>query len=299
MRIANCKLSYQIINRIMQPKIPLNDPSGNTIEVNNITGTELDLLVFMSIRQNPWGKVTGIYYKDACLELGYSCKQTFYNAIHGLEYKEYIAINYNIHDEYWECTILNNVFDNDEDDKKGYFNTNRAFLHSPEFRNLKLNEKKICIYLAMSYQESHWKQYGLKIYPETIAKKIGLITTSLVYSYMENINKFFPNKREKSNSNGEIFVLPKGNFIPFDCKQKTEREHFLTHKFTYFCRIFKISYTLKDLKDLIILIGQYAVVGIGILYGTICDVLLRYRSIQPALINRLLSERRGRAGFLT
>jgi len=273
----------------MQPTTWIYDDFTNSLkEVSNLSGDQLDLLIYLSVRQNPWGNVRGLYYKDVCLDLGFVHKASFYNALHGLERKGYIKINYMVSDD-WECTIIDNIFDKDEDDKKGYFSTNRAFLHTPDFRKLKVNEKKICIYLATAYQEQNFKEHGLKIYPETIAKKIGIKSTFLVYGYMENINKFFPNKREVSKSHKEIFVLSPGNFIPFDSKGKSERELFLTHKIKHFCRRFKICYTISDLKDLIILIGQYAQIGLGQLYGTICDVLLGYRSIEPPLINKLLS----------
>lgn len=55
MRISNCKLSYKIIDKIMLSKLHIIK-DGQTIEINNITSNELDLLLYLSLRQDPWGK---------------------------------------------------------------------------------------------------------------------------------------------------------------------------------------------------------------------------------------------------
>lgn len=272
----------------MQPVLTISDEFGNEKEINNITSSELDLLLYLSLRQDSWGKVVGVHYKDVMLKLGFRSKQTFYNAIHGLEEKNYIQINYRTLNKYWECTILGNIFQNEEDDKEGYFNTNREFLFTRAFRDLKVNEKKICIKLSISYQNDHFDKYGLQVYPATIANWIGLKSVSLVYRYMENICDFFPSIR-KDGIQGELFYLPKGNLTPFRTTRYSERENHLTHKLKYFCSTFRIAYTLKDLRDLIVLMAQYAKKGIGKVYGTICDVLLSKRSIEPKLINSILS----------
>lgn len=295
MKTGNCKLSHKIIDRIMHPTVFVEDENGNISEINNIEGHEFNLLFSLSLKQNCFGQVKGIHYKNMKLEIGFRSKQTYYNILNNLQLKGYIRIDNRRNDGYWDCTILNNVFNGEEDYKKGYFNTNRAFLHSPEFRRLSTNEKKLCIKLAMCYQEEHCEKYGLQIYPETMAKWIGLKTTSLIYRYMENISKFFPNER-REGIQGELIYFPKGNKVPFTTTNKTEREHYLTHKIKCFCHDFKIAYTLKDLKDLIILMGQYASKGIGKLYGTICDVLISKRSIEPALINSLLSSKVSKGG---
>ncbi|HBF76729.1 MAG TPA: hypothetical protein DDX02_02710, partial [Clostridiaceae bacterium] len=49
------------------------------------------------------------------------------------------------------------------------------------------------------------------------------------------------------------------------------------------------TYTSKDIKDLIILLGQKAALGIGKVQSVIHYVLEQYNSIQAALINKLLT----------
>lgn len=277
----------------MLPKLHIKDFDEQIIEVNNITSNELDLLLYMSLRQDPWGKVIGLYYKDVVLDLCFSSKQSFYNSLYGLEDKGYIKINYDRKDEYWECIILDNIFLDSKDDNKGYFNTNRDFLHTPEFRSLSLNEKKICIKLAIQYHEQHCEGFGMSIYPKTVSKWIGVKSTALIYKYIENISAFFPSVIKKGTL-GNMFHFGNHNYVPFIKADASEREHHLLHKLKYFCRSYSIAYTIKDLKDLIVLIGQYAAKGPGRLYGTICNVLLSKRSIEPALINSLLSGKNGK-----
>lgn len=295
MRIGNCKLSYSITEKIMPKTIIVTDEKGEQLEKNNVTANEIDLLISLSLRQDPRGKVEGIHYKDMQLEIGFKSEQTFYNILRGLEEKGYIKINYYVNSCFWEITILENIFMNKEDDQKGYFNINRAFLYTPEFKKLKANEKKICIKLAITYQESNCEKYGLKIYPKTIANWIGIKTVSLVYRYLDNIAQFFPFSFTAGKEGTLIHFLP-NNLKPFISTKNTEREHFLLHKIKHFCRVYKIAYTLKDLNDLIILMGQYASKGIGKLFGTICDVLIKKRSIEPKLINSILSGNYGRNG---
>lgn len=290
MRIANNKLSYDIIDKLMLPVLTTIDEHGDIHETSNVTSHEIDLLLYLSLRQNAFGIVSGIHYKEAMIDLGLRMnqKQTFYNSLYGLEEKGYIRINYQRKDVYWEIQILENIFQNDDDDQKGYFNTNREFLFTKAFRELKANEKKLCIKFTISYTEKNFESYGFSIYPETVAKWIGLKSVSLVYRYMESIEQFFPNIR-KDGIDGELFYLPKGNYTPFRNTKSTERENHLTHKLKHFCSVHRVAYTIQDIKDLIILMGQYASKGLGKLYGTICDVLLSKRSIEPKLINSLLS----------
>lgn len=286
MRISNCKLSYKIIDKIMLSKLHIIK-DGQTIEINNITSNELDLLLYLSLRQDPWGKVVGIYYKDVILELGFNSKQSFYNALYGLEEKGYIRINYDRKDEYWECIILDNIFLDNNDDKKGYLNTNRDFLHTKEFRNLSLHEKKICLKLVINYNTHCCEKHGLSVYPGTIASWINVKSIALIYRYIENISSFFPSIIKKGKL-GNMIHFVKENYIPF-VSTTPDKKHHLVHKLKYFCSSYKVAYTMRDLKDLIVLISQYAKKGHGRLFGTICHVLLSMRSIEPALINSLLS----------
>lgn len=287
MRITNNKLNYNIINRIMKPKITIANNKNENIIINNITNVELDLLLYLSLRQNSIGMIKGLYYKDVMLKLHIKSKQTFYNALYNLEKKEYIKINYSNRTQYWECTILNNIFNNEVDDSNGYFNTNRKFLFSTTFQKLALNEKKLCIKLSIIYQQDNCNKFGLYLYPNTIQKWLGIKSKNIIYKYMKNISKIFPNVI-KQGIQDNLFFLTENNTVPFETNNCTEKENYLHHKLTHFCKLFKISYSLKDIKDLTILILQYFKYGYGTISNIIINNLLSKKCIQPKLLNYLL-----------
>lgn len=279
LRLTNNKLSKNIIEKIMKPSLFLNNS-----EIPNVTKIELLLLLYISTIQDALGSVQGVSYKEICLKLNIS-KASFYNAIYGLEVKEYIKINYINKDKgFWNCRILDNVFLSDADDKQGYFNTNKAFLNTPEFKNLKVNEMKLCIKLILSYSQ----KMGLNIYPKNICKWLGIKSVTLAYSYVENISYLFSYKTKKGIQGDLICFLP-GNTSIEEANANSERENFLYHKIKYICSKSKICYTLKDIKDLIILFGQYANAGFGKIYTVISYVLNKHRIIKPKLINFLLT----------
>lgn len=103
------------------------------------TSAEIDLLLYISKFQNNHGVAEGVYYKDACEELGFSY-QTFYDAKKGLIAKEIITAekrSYTDHD----ITILDNEFLSPEDYKKGYLNTNYNVFSCSQFKGLTAGAK--------------------------------------------------------------------------------------------------------------------------------------------------------------
>jgi hypothetical protein len=272
-RIGNGKLSNEILDKLMKDKV---------------SSTEIDLLLYLALRQDAFGNVDGVYYKDTYINLLVS-KQSFYNAKDGLCDKGYI-LDKDVNADYFNFRILNNKFTNKADDKKGYLNINEDFLFSAEFKKLKANEKKLCLKLLQIYQMPSTQQYGLPVYPETIASWLGIKSKSMaiIYNYCENISQFFPNDRKDGKEGTLIQFLPKA-FQVRTYQNKSIREHYLEHKIKHICRIYRVSYTIRDIKDLIILLAQYAKKGIGKLYSIICDVLIQKRSIEPRLINFLIN----------
>lgn len=288
-RITNNKLSKTIIDRLMLEKISIIE-NGQTKEITNITSIELDLLLYMSKIQNEFGHLEGLYYREACLAI-HCCKQSFYNAMFNLKRKGYILINDMYKQiKYWNCTIIDNIFLNEKDDRKEYFNTNKKFLYSKEFMSLKVNEKKLCIKLAMNIAKDNAKKENNKhydIYPQTVCNWVGIKSTTLAWDYINNISAIFPNSIKKGVK-GDMISFAADNMIIELNNSKSERETFLNHKLKYICNIYKISYTIDEIKELVILTAQYAKVGANKLYSVITHVLLTKHSIEPKLINHLL-----------
>ena len=282
-RITNNKLSKNIIYKLMQPTINVYNHNVVT-EIPNVTKIELNLLLYMSRIQDVFGNVSGLYYKDACAYLD-CCKQSFYNALYGLEEKGYIQINFCYKEQsYWNILILDNMFLNEADDKKGYLNTNKKFLCSEYFKNLKLNEEKLLIYIAFIYHA----EKGLTVYPKRICEWLGIQSVSLAWSYIDGIAAILPHKIIPGK-HGDKILFEANNTAITEPNIESERENYLTHKLQYLLRKGHITYTSKDIKDLIILLGQKAALGIGKVQSVIHYVLEQYNSIQAALINKLLT----------
>lgn len=288
-RITNNKLSKEIIIKLMKPSLIVNEVNDEGLcissEFSNVTKHELGLLLYLSTIQNNFGNVKGVYYKDACAYLD-CCKQTFYNALKGLELKHYIQINFQYKESnYWDLTILDNIFMNAEDDKKGYFNTNKKFLHIKEFKKLRVNEQKLLLYISYIYNPSK----GLYIYPSKVCQWLGVESISLAWSYLNNISILFPFAVVNGKHGDKIKFSKEIEFIS-ELNINSERENFLSHKIKYLCKKRHIEYTSKDIKDLIILLAQKAHCGIGKVISVINYVLDTYNSIESALINKLLTK---------
>jgi len=293
MNITNARLSYYITDKMCYPTVIVKDrDTGEAQELPNITSKEIDLLIYLSTKQNTFGQIQGVYYRDFCLKYK-CCPQTFYNAVKGLENKGYITVNYyGKEDGTWDLLINDNFFVSKEDYKKGYFRTNRAFLSSMEFSELKSNEKKIAIQLAIKQGKQDENSWKLKFYPKTIAKWIGVKTISQIYSYMVSLTFLFPSIRVNGNE-GEMFVVEKKMNKKYNYQTQTRnsaRELYWFHRLKSYCRRYNIAYTLKDLKDLVIVVYQYDDYNRGLLHITIMDLLLQYRDIVPKVISKVFNK---------
>lgn len=272
LRVASSKLSRSIIDKIC--------------EENTITDSELDLLLYLGGIQDVFGNVKGIYYKDVCETLNY-CKQSFYNALKGLEVKGYIVINIEYKEKnYWECTILDNVFSSDKDDRKSYLNVNKQFFASTEFRTLKLNEKKLCIKLYMSILKP-----GLSIFPDKIKEWLSVKSNSVIWSYLKNIKPLFSYSIKPTKTADKLFFA--FNIELDKAQESSEREVYLRHRIKYLLKKQKICYSPQDIADLITLLGQFASVGIGKIISVICHVIEKKKKIEGKLINSLLNDDSG------
>ena len=300
MNITNARLSYQIIDKMRYPTVIVKDQdTGETQELPNVTSKEIDLLIYLSTKQNAFGQVQGVYYRDFCLQNG-CCPQTYYNAKGGLENKGYIVVNYRgKEDGTLDLLINDNIFVSQQDYKDGYFSTNKAFLHSPEFRSLKANEKKIAILIAIKKTKADNKGQEFKLYPKTIAKWIGVKTVSHVYRYMKSLDFLFPATRVDGNE-GDMFVIDKKIKRKYNYQSQTRysaRELYWFHRLKNFFKRYNITYTLKDLKDLVVVVYQYDAYNRGLLHTTMMDLLLQYRSAVPKVINKVFARRYNRCKF--
>lgn len=254
-------------------------------EIPNVTGIELDLLLYLSKIQDQFGNIKGLYYKDVCKELN-CCKQSFYNALQGLETKGYILINFTYKEQnYWDLTILDNIFISEKDDKKRYLNTNRKIFNNDRFRSLRVNEKKLLLKLALDYNSVKGKTF----YPERVLNWLGIKSISLAWEYINNISNICP-LVITPGKHGDLIKIETDNLTLTDLSEQTEKDNFFKHRLTYLLRKSKIGFTADDIKDLITLINQKTLTaGICKVFNVICHVIDTYKSVEGALINKLLT----------
>lgn len=249
--------------------------------LNNIikccTSKEIDFILYLSSICNEFGNVRGLHYSDVSLKLNIN-NSTFYRLIDSLTMKGIITSDYSRAWGSWNITINNNIFKTKEDYKKGYIQTNKDFLFSYEFRSLDVKVKR----LALALIKVDRTEKNFKISIEKLKKWVGCDSSSKVLDYIEILKKWFN-------------VFCKDNMFYFSLKNKAQKaknsnkENVLAHKIASICRIYNITYTLKDLNDLITLFKQYSERKLNLLRRAIFESTYTYKSIEPALINHIVS----------
>lgn len=158
--------------------------------LKNLTSKEFDLLLFIARFQDEKGNVESIYYKDACQELK-MCKQSFYNALDGLERKGIIRYTRTPESDY-NIKILNNDFSQGKEDyQKGYIMLNRRVFRSKPFQKLKAREKYLLIRLM---QKTHlcrgMYKIGRKEFYDKYKDELG-VSARMIRRYLHNLREFF------------------------------------------------------------------------------------------------------------
>ena len=114
--------------------------------IDEMSGREIDLFLYLIKRQNDLGQVDSIYYKDALIELSMP-KSTFYSALKYLEDSDFIHIDWGSNYGEYKITITDNIFTSEENYKEGYLNLNLDLILSKMFIQLHVNMKKLLLRL--------------------------------------------------------------------------------------------------------------------------------------------------------
>ncbi len=255
------KLKYAVLDKIL----------------DNCTNREIDFILYISQYQNELGQVRGLDYKFVCLHLGIA-KQTFYDILYGLESKSIISINWtNDKSNVWDITILDNSFIEYKNYRDGYLNTNKYFLYQQEFRMLKPGIKKLILRLLKVNRADQ----SFKISFEKLLKWTGLKNKAVLDDYIQVLKQYFNITVSKNT-----LIIKLKNII--QSYKDTDLYKYITHSVTTFCRKYKIAYTLRDLTDLFFIFDNRKNTYSKII-NALCDTALRYRSLEPALINSIVS----------
>lgn len=275
MRLTSAKISSTIINRL------INDTS--------ISSKEIDVLLWISLRQNQFGLVNNVKYYDICNDINIS-HQEFYNSIYNLVAYKYLTVTSRSRKYGWDIKILNNIFLDEDDDKQRYLTINRKFLYEESFLKLRSNEKKLILKILIEKNPS--KKFFLNF--ETIKKWISIDNSQLIKSYIRSLNKFFNLHISKNNKTKSVtIIINETPLINLDFSDKSQIKYHYLYKVYSICRNMKIkNRSEKNLLDVVILIQQYAkYIPLTSIWNTIINSFEEKNSIEPKYINILLQSR--------
>ncbi len=269
--IASTKLNISTIDKMAELKL---------------TSNEIDLILYLAVRQNIFGQAEDIFYSEVMNELSIT-KQTFYNIKNDLVQKEIIS-EAQSKDGYWTFRILNNIYATDEDYKKRYLNVNKHILFTDNFKALKANEKILILKLLCTKNLEDKKPF--KIYINTLKEWLDVKSSAIIYTYIENIKPFFNHEIKEGELGLGGLIVFTTKYTTFSRTTNTEKALYFKHKLKMFCKKYKIFFNEQNIDDLITLINQYtSTKGLGTVLINMYDTLLQKRTVQPKLINYIIS----------
>ena len=266
-------------------------------KLSNLTSTEMNFLLFIARLQDLTGSVIGVYQKDVCKHTGMS-KQSFYNAMRGLEEKGIVKVERNSKIDY-DITILDNDFSYEGAFQEGYINLHRKVFRSKAFHKLKGGEKYLLLcFLKVSYNNHSVYRIGMEKFYEKYTEVLRG-SKRVIRSYLHALRSYF----QIWIKNGVYQIKNRSSVFEIDGPgekgvEAWEHEHFVK----VWCRRNKIhSVNPKDKSDTAGLIKQYRSIakerGIHI-KGTLANVIRdsvqgippKKRKLKPKLIHKMIGQ---------
>lgn len=206
--------------------------------IDEMSGREIDLFLYLIKRQNDLGQVDSIYYKDALIELSMP-KSTFYSALKYLEDSDFIHIDWGSNYGEYKITITDNIFTSEENYKEGYLNLNLDLILSKMFIQLHVNMKKLLLRLL-----------GMQAGTRKVKITKEMLKQFRVYNCFEELKALF---LITDYENGWLFTLRK------ELRKHSYNTYFLQyqHKLVNYCKRYNINYTVNELVDSVKVIITY------------------------------------------
>lgn len=166
------KLKYKIIHKL-----------------NTLNATEWALLLYVARRADQdTGTACGVYYRDVMRDTG-MCKQSFYNALGGLEEKGIARVS-RMSDVDYDICILDNGFPEHEW-SDGYVKLSRKVFHSKSFKKLKAHEKYLLMeFMKSTHENGHSLCIGVEKFFQKYQEILG-VTRRVIREYLHKLKKFF------------------------------------------------------------------------------------------------------------
>lgn len=223
-------------------------------KLNTLSAKEMDLFFYLVERMNQFnGYVEGVYYKDVMQVTG-MCKQSFYNALKGLEKKEIVTVNKSSDVDY-NVVILGNAFPDAEARKKGYVKLNRKAFRTKEFWQLKAHEKYMLLeFLKGTHENGSSIRIGVEKFYEKYQELLG-VSERVIRGYLHNLRKFF----SIGIKDGKYFITYLHSVFNDNClkKKKSEEEWYREHLVKKECWRNHIEYDKESLTSTAYLSRQY------------------------------------------
>lgn len=221
-------------------------------KLNTLSAKEMDLFLFMVKRQDQYtGCVEGIYYREAMKVTG-MCKQSFYNALKGLEKKGIITVT-KVSDMDYDICILGNAFPNREAWKEGYVKLNRKAFRSKAFWALKAHEKYLLLeFLKGTHENGHSIRIGVDMLYEKYKKILG-VSKRVLRSYLHNLRKFF----SIGIKDGKYYITYLHSVFETERGAKSEERQHWEHLVRKECWRNHVPEEEKNIEDTAELVHQY------------------------------------------
>ena len=233
------KVSYEIIDKLHQ-----------------LNRVEWDLFLYIvKAEDQATGKVEGVFYLDVMRHTG-MCKQSFYNALRGLQEKNVITCEKNSEVDY-DIVIPGNTFPNEQSLTRGYVSLNRKAFHSKSFQALKPYEKYLLMYFLKCTHEGRGSmKIGFHRFYEKFTKLLH-ISEKVLRSYLHSLKKFF----SIGLKDGKYYITYLHSafkqLAAGDAAWKSERSWYLEGLIKKECHRQHISYDETSIKDVAYLPVQY------------------------------------------
>ncbi|MEG0775469.1 hypothetical protein [Clostridium sp.] len=262
----------------------LNRKTVQTL-ITNGTSTDISLLFHVSRLANDNGYVENLNYKEISSAVNCSV-QSYYNSLKRLERTKLISLNKSLTET--NCIIRNNKF-LQKNYKDGYVNTNLDFLYSEEFKEIKLNAKKIALLYFLGKNKNG-------VYEVSRAKLIqhlgGLERRSLIWEYIDQLKKWFNIHEEKTKDGKDIkFYIS----LKDTTSTKLTKDLYWEHQLSSLRRRHKAKMDSKNINEVITLIKIYGYKDyfkkqFRYLLKTITDTIKELKELRADVINKRIRE---------
>jgi hypothetical protein len=245
-RLGNCKISYANVKKLQDSRL-----------------SKLDICLYLYLASIQDAKGICKYLSPKYIiknVLFAKSRKTYYNCLDRLQACSLIAIEKDYSDQrIIKITLLNNKFENANDDARKYININNPILKniftSSEFINAKSGTKKLFFFLVINYLGKK-KRLSLN----HLKHICNIKNNSVLYKYLNELKQFISFERENTDNNVfyrfTIFKLDKRAAKP---SSQTDNKVFLYHRLFGLSRKFRAKVdeqSVDDISNIIISVVQ-------------------------------------------